>query len=128
MSFVRALVDGCLGNHRIRQLLAAGELCEEGCRRNPTVRVEFEQAVAIGGIGETLKATKSKFWGAGPSIVPLEPDDDFYSDRITYLFRDNSLYNRRFLQRKRLKELLGKRFRPLVGREIRSRQSQVCRA
>lgn len=111
----RALIDGCLGNHRIQQLLAAGELREEECRRNPTVRIEYEQAVAIGGIGETLEATKSKHWGAGPSIMPLEPDDDFFTDRITYLFRDNSLYNRRFLQRKRLKELLGKRFRPLVG-------------
>jgi hypothetical protein len=110
-----ALVAGCLANRRVRELLADSSLTERECRSNPTVRVEFEQAIAIGGIGETLAATKSKHWGAGPWIMPLEPDDDFYTDRITYLFRKSSLYNRRFEQRKRLKELLGKRFRSLVG-------------
>lgn len=111
----RALIDGCLHNRRIQELLAEGTLTEQECRRNPTVRVEFEQAVAIGGIGETLQATKSKHWGDGPWILPLEPDDDFFIDRITYLYRENSTYNRRFEQRRRLKELLGRRFRPLVG-------------
>lgn len=87
----------------------------ESVFRNPTVRVEFEQAISIGGIGECLEATKNKHWGAGPWIMPLEPDDWFHSQRITYLFRDNSLYNRRFHQRRRLKKLLGKENRPLVG-------------
>ncbi len=109
------LIAGCLANRRVQELLADGSLTERECRSNPTVRVEFEQAIAIGGIGETLAATRSKHWGAGPWITPLEPEDDFYTDRITYLFRENSLYNRRFEQRKRLKELLGKRFRSLVG-------------
>jgi hypothetical protein len=112
---VRALIAGCLQNRRIQELLAEGTLTEQDCQRNPTVRVEFEQAIAIGGIGETLRATKSKHWGDGPWILPLEQEDDFFTDRITYFFRDNSTYNRRFEQRKRLKELLGTRFRPLVG-------------
>ncbi|NLY01881.1 MAG: hypothetical protein GXY83_37830 [Rhodopirellula sp.] len=44
----------------------------------------------------------------------LEPDDEFFPDRVAYIYRANSLYNRRFEQRRRLKELLGKRLRPLV--------------
>lgn len=35
------------------------------------------------------------------------------TDRVTYLYRANSVYNRRFEQRRRLKELLGP-WRPLV--------------
>ena len=34
--------------------------------------------------------------------------------RVTYIYRTNSLYNRRFEQRRRLIELLGRRLRPLV--------------
>src|ERR1051325_10595536 len=86
----------------------------ESVRRCPTVRVEFEQAIAIGGLGECLAATKSKNWGAGPQVMPLKEDDWFYPDRITYIFRPNSAYNRRFLQRWRMKKLLGAH-RALVG-------------
>ena len=50
----------------------------------------------MGGIGETLAATKSKSWGEGPFILPLKPNDWFYAERITYIYRKNSLYNRRF--------------------------------
>ena len=46
--------------------------------------------------------------------MPLEVDDWFYPDRITYLFGANSLYNRRFHQRRRMKKLLGEN-RALVG-------------
>lgn len=81
---------------------------------SPTVRVEYEQAIAIGDLGSCLSATKSKHWGHGPSVMPLEPDDAFLPDRVTYIYRENSLYNRRFEQRRRLKELFGKRNRPLV--------------
>lgn len=90
-------------------------MTSDSVQRNPTVRVEYEQAIAIGGIGETLDATRNKRWGTGPMILPVEPDDVFYLDRITYLYRENSLYNRRFEQRIRLKELLGKSHRKLVG-------------
>jgi len=40
--------------------------------------------------------------------MPLEPDDEFFAYRVTYFYRENSLYNRRFEQRQRLKELLGR--------------------
>jgi hypothetical protein len=86
----------------------------DSIRRNPTVRVEYEQAIAIGGIGECLAATRGKAWGKGPWVMPLESEDWFYPDRITYLFRENSLYNRRFLQRRRMKKLLTKEHRSLV--------------
>lgn len=78
------------------------------------MRVEYEQAIAIGDIGSTLATTKSKHRGSGPQILPLQPDDCFFPDRVTYQFRQNSLYNRRYQQRVRLKELLGRRWRPLV--------------
>lgn len=86
----------------------------ESILRSPTVRVEYEQAVAIGGIGECLSATKNKNWGEGPRVMPLEPDDFFYPDRITFRFASSSLYNRRFHQRRRMKRLLGDH-RKLVG-------------
>lgn len=50
--------------------------------------------------------------------MPLEADDVFYPDRVTYLYRENSQYNRRFEQRRRLKELLGKDYRRLVSDAI----------
>lgn len=82
--------------------------------RSPTVRVEYEQASAIGSIGECLAATKNKAWGSGPWIMPLEPDDCVDIARILYVFKANSLYNRRFHQRRRMKKLLGAH-RKLVG-------------
>ena len=89
-------------------------LSEDTIRRNPIVRVEYEQAYAIGGIGECLHATQKKHWGDGPWIMPLQPDDEFLPMFITYVFRENSVYNRRFQQRMRLKELLWREHRPLV--------------
>ncbi len=59
----------------------------ESVLRNPTVRVEYEQAIAIGGMGECLSSTAKKNWGKGPWVMPLEAEDWFYPDRITYLFR-----------------------------------------
>ena len=110
----RILVIACLQNQKVQEFLEQGLLKESGLRSCPIVRVEYEQAIAFGRIGETLHATKNKHWGNGPSIMPLEPDDEFFVDRITYHYRENSLYNRRFEQRVRLKELLGKD-RKLVG-------------
>lgn len=113
----QVLIEACLGNKCVQAYLADPAIpfyTEEALKASPIVRVEFEQAIAIGGIGETLDATRSKSWGDGPYILPLQTDDWFYAERITYLYRENSLYNRRFEQRKRLKELLGKRWRKLV--------------
>lgn len=122
----QVLVSACLRNHRVQELISCNELSERTLRSCPIVRVEFEQAIAIGGIGETLDATKTKHWGAGPWIMPLQPDDEFYSGFITYLYRPNSLYNRRFEQRKRMKELLGPH-RKLVGEAKQSRKSQFLK-
>lgn len=124
----RILVDACLANRRVQECLANGILpgfTEEGLRRSPIVRLEYEQAIAIGDMGSTLSATKSKHWGKGPWIMPLEPDDWFYEDRITYLYRNNSLYNRRFEQRRRMKELLGREFRSLVGQAQHKRATKA---
>lgn len=114
-AIARVLTHACFENNLIQQLLRDGRLTEDAVRRNPTVRVEYEQAIAIGGIGETLAVTRNKSWGYGPWIMPLEPDDDFFPERVTYIYRANSLYNQRFGQRKRLKELLG-RHSSLVGK------------
>jgi len=111
-----ALVDACLANRCMQEYIADPNLpyTAESVRISPTVRVEFEQAIAIGDLGSCLSATASKRWGAGPWVLPLEPDDAFFPDRVTYIYRAESLYNRRFEQRRRLKELLGRRHRPLV--------------
>jgi hypothetical protein len=113
----QVLVTACLKNRCMQTYIADPNLpilTVESVLRNPTVRVEYEQAIAFGGIGECLAATAGKNWGKGPSVLPLEPADWFYPDRITYRFKENSLYNRRFEQRRRLKQLLGKN-RKLVG-------------
>lgn len=121
-NIARVLVDACLANECMQQHIADESLpciTEESARRSPIVRVEFEQAIAIGDIGSTLAATKNKHWGSGPQILPLEPTDCFYARFVTYHYRPNSTYNLRFLQRQRLKELLGRRWRPLVERAKR---------
>ncbi len=115
--YARILVDACLANECVQEYAEDSELplfTIEDLQNHPIVRIEYEQAIAIGGIGETLRATKSKHWGDGPSILPLKKDDWFFPERITYIYRPNSLYNQRFEQRKRMKELLGKKHRPLV--------------
>lgn len=118
-AIAKVLVEACLANECMQRYIADPELpmyTEQSARQSPTVRIEYEQAIAIGGIGETLAATKSKHWGDGPYILPLEPDDEFFADRITYIYRENSIYNRRFEQRRRMKELLGREHRSLVGK------------
>ena len=124
-NIARILIDANFANACVRSYIddpALPMYTEASVRQSPTVRVEFEQALGIGGIGETLAATQSKSWGDGPWIMPLQPDDWFDPHRITYLYRENSLYNRRFEQRRRLKELLGRRWRPLV--ETAKRQTK----
>lgn len=115
--YAKLLIDSALANHEIRALIADArypQWTEAGERANPTVRIDYDQAVCIAGIGEGLAATKSKHWGDGPYIQPLEPDDPVDPMFVTYVFKPNSVYNRRFEQRKRMKELLGRRYRPLV--------------
>jgi hypothetical protein len=111
----RVLIEACLQNKAVQEMIADPLLpyTVESVRRHPIVRVEFEHAFAVGGIGECLDATKNKHWGDGPRVMPLQPDDPVSPDRILYVYKENSLYNRRFEQRRRLKELLGPH-RPLV--------------
>lgn len=120
----RVLIDACLANTAVRELIADPLLpyTEESVRRHPIVRIEFDQAFAVGCMGECLDATKNKSWGAGPWVMPLQPDDPVAPDRILYIYKENSLYNRRFEQRRRLKELLGKEHRRLVGKAMGRRK------
>lgn len=116
-AYARVLIDAALANHDIRELIADPQFptwTKEGELRSPTVRLDFEQAICIAGIGEGIAATRSKHWGSGPNILPLEPDDPVDPIFILYMFKPNSVYNRRYEQRMKLKKLLGKRFRPLV--------------
>jgi hypothetical protein len=110
----RVLIDACLANRQIQRLITDGLSAAAQYLHHPIVRMEYEQAIAIGGIGETLAATKYKHWGKGPWIAPLHEDDEFFSDRITYIYREDSLHRRRYEQRRRLKELLGRKHRYFV--------------
>ncbi len=60
--YARILVDAALANRFVRQFIGDPSLphTEESERCNPTVRVEYEQAIAIGGLGECLQSTRSK--------------------------------------------------------------------
>ena len=66
-------------------------------------------------MGSALAVTKSKKWGDGPQIMPLNTDDWFYPEQVTYIYQPHSRYQRRYEQRMRMKEILGKRWRKLVG-------------
>jgi hypothetical protein len=80
----RILVEAALANDCVRQFIADNRLgiCEQSVRAYPPVRVEYEQAVAIGDLGSCLRTTKSKHWGAGPHVLPLQPDDPVDPGRI----------------------------------------------
>lgn len=119
----RLLVDAALANECVQALIADPDLpywTEVSVRRSPPVRVRYEEATAIGDIGTCLAATRHKHWGQGPYIVPLAPDDPVDAQRILYVYHAASRYNRRFMQRQRLKELLGRQYRPLVEAAMRS--------
>lgn len=109
------LVAACFANRQVQEMLQAGELTERDLRSCPIVRVDWDQAYGIGRAGEVLSACKNKNWGDGPYILPLEPDDPVGGRFIRYCYKPESLYNMRFEQRNRLKELLGKQYRKLVG-------------
>jgi hypothetical protein len=80
----KALVEACLANRYVQEFIADPAMPEwtaDNVRISPTVRVEYDQAIAIGDLGSCLSATKSKYWGAGPWVMPLEPDDEFFPYR-----------------------------------------------
>ena len=122
----RILVDACLANVWVQDLIADPELpfyTEESIRRNPVVRIDYDEAFAIAGIGEGLALTKRKNWGDGPRILPLDPEDYVDHMYIGYVYKESSRYNRRVLQRRRMKELLGS-YRSLVLRAMCHHHSQ----
>ncbi|MCH7724963.1 MAG: hypothetical protein IH991_00575 [Planctomycetes bacterium] len=114
----RVLIKAALANRCIQQFIADPSLpyTEESVRQSPDVRVEYDEAIAFGDIGSCLSATRSKHWGDGPYILPLEIDDPVDPVFVLYEYRPTSRSHRRFNQRRRLKQLLGKRYRALVGR------------
>ena len=113
----RVLVDACLANVWVQDLIADEELdfyTVKSFRRNPVVRVDYDEAFAIAKIGEGLAMTKSKAWGDGPRMLPLEPNDYVDDMFIGYVYKPSSRYNRRFEQRQQLKRMLGRDYRRLV--------------
>jgi len=125
--YAKLLVEAALANCCIREVIADPTFpySEADQRTNPTVRIEFEEAIAIAGVGEGLDATRHKHWGDGPYIHPLRPDDPFDPYFVLYIYKEGSRYNRRFKQRQRLKQLLGRRFRPLVEKAKRQLHTQA---
>jgi hypothetical protein len=61
----RVLVRAALENACVQDMIADTSLpySEESVRKNPPLRVEYEQAVAIGDFGSCLSSTKGKNWG-----------------------------------------------------------------
>jgi len=120
----RVLVDAALANHDIQFYLADPRPPRlwtiDSVRRNPTVRVEWNDAIAIGGIGESLAAARHKNWGEFIGVLPLRPDDPVGWSRILYLYKPSSPYNRRVEQRKALKRILGRKHRKLVTQAMTS--------
>ena len=68
----KVLVSACLANRRMLRYIANAALryTEESVRVSPTVRLEYEETIAIGDLGSCLSATASKRWGAGPWVMP----------------------------------------------------------
>jgi hypothetical protein len=113
------LIDTALANRDIQVHLADPRPPRlwtiKGVRRNPTCRVEWDHAVIIGGIGESLAAARHKNWGKFIGVLPLAPDDPVHWCRILYLYKASSPYNRRVEQRHALKRILGRQHRPLAA-------------
>jgi hypothetical protein len=116
------LAEAALANEAIRGLLAAypDVYSEAGLRRSPIVRAEFEHAAVIGHAGESLAIGLRKSWGAFLGFRPLgafDPVDAFY---VLYIFKDDSPYNRRVLQRRAMKLRLRKDLRRWVNEAYRN--------
>jgi hypothetical protein len=118
------LVEAALANHDIQTYLADVRPPRlwtiDNVRRNPTVRVEWDDATVIGGIGESLAAARHKNWGEFIGVLPLRLDDPVHWCRLLYLYKASSPYNRRVEQRHALKRILGRQHRPLVTLAARS--------
>src|SRR5262245_4875870 len=127
----RVLVDAALANECVRTYLndltpwhgIYGLWTTERVKTDPPIRLEFEHAYALGGLGECLAACENKpTFGKLIGVLPVEPDDPVGETRIIYVFKDSSPYNRRVLQRKWMKKQLahvGRQYRPLVTQAMR---------
>ena len=64
----KILIDSALANHDIQNHLSDPRPPRiwtiDSVRRNPTVRMEWDHAIVIGGIGESLDAARHKNWGS----------------------------------------------------------------
>ena len=118
----QALVAGALGNKAIQGFFRDPNLgrfwTEEGQRRSPTVRVEYEHTVVIGHVGEGLAIGHSKNWGRVVGVFPLEPDDPVDPHRMLYAYKRSNPYQRRFDQRVAMRQALGGEFAKLVNRAM----------
>jgi hypothetical protein len=115
-------VEACLANEAVSSYLANGLTgwSETSLRSSPIIRVEFGHAFVLGRLGESLSAARSKSWGDFISIQPLDPRDPIDPVRVVYAFKETAPYQRRFVQRTRLRRMLGKEYAPLVLKALRS--------
>src|SRR2546426_5799304 len=120
------LVRAALDNVCVQAMIANSALqhAEDEMRVNPPLRVEYEQAIAIGDLGSCLSSTRNKHWGDGPFVMPLQRDDPVDSWRVLYIYRETSVYYRRFIQRQRMKRLLSRTHRKLVKAATRATKRQ----
>jgi hypothetical protein len=118
----RVLVDAALRNVWVRDYIDnpdpkwPGLWTDDRVRQNPPVRVEFEHAYGLGGLGETLAACRNKAtFGQFLGVFPVDREDPVGELNIMYVFKESSPYNRRVLQRRYLKLRLGRGWRKLVS-------------
>jgi hypothetical protein len=88
------------------------------------VRVEFSHAFILGRVGESFAAARYKAWGEFISIHPLDARDPIDPVRIVFAFKTSAPYQRRFEQRTRLRQMLGKDYAPLVLKALRSTKGE----
>ena len=113
-------VAACLANEHVSRYLADRRLgwSRPSLEASPIVRVEFEHALVLGRLGESLCAARHKAWGNLFGVQPLEGKDPVHPSRIVYAFKAAAPYQRRFEQRRRLRRRLGKEYAPLVPRAM----------
>jgi hypothetical protein len=131
-SIARLLVEAALANEYVRldmrDLLLSPPVTAASIRANPPVKVEFEHAFVIAGLGDALAVSRNKkSFGALVGVLPLDVADPFHPHRVLYVYKDSSPYNRRVEQRKWLKKRLGKGARKLVTLAMRETKGEFLR-
>ena len=118
---IRDLVDAALANSDIQHYMPHPEWAQvwtvEGV---PTIRLVFEQATVIGGLGKSLAASHHKRFGPLLGIESLGPDDPVHPTRTLFIYQATYPSNRQVEQRRALKRLLGNDHRSLVPSAARS--------